>query len=45
MGGQPLQIAVPMSAAFVTGPIRALLSSGVRLHNRWAREQLKQPSV
>ena len=28
-----MQIAGPMSAAFVTGPIRALLSSGPRLHS------------
>ena len=33
MGGAALQIAVPMSAAFVGAPIRALLSSGVRLHS------------
>ena len=45
MGGAALQIAVPMSAAFVTGPIRALLSSGPHLHSRCAREKLRQPSV
>ena len=33
MGGAALQIAVPMSAAFVGAPIRALLSAGVRLHS------------
>jgi hypothetical protein len=40
-----LQIAVPMSATFVGGPIRALLSSGLRLHSRVSRKKLRQASV